>query len=75
MPIVAHVALRPTASIGLSQETLHENGKIEQLQIKGRHDPCIGPRALPVVEAMFSLALIDLILGSQPHLLKIVSEV
>lgn len=75
MPLVAHVALRPTASIGLSQETLHGNGKMEWLQIKGRHDPCIGPRALPVVEAMFSLALIDLILGSQPHLLKIVSEV
>lgn len=60
MPIIVHVAIKPTPSIGIAQETLKANGNIEPLTIKGRHDPCIGPRALPVVEAMFALALLDL---------------
>lgn len=64
MPIVARVAVRPTASIGRSQETLKSSGKMELLQIKGRHDPCIGPRALPVIEAMFAFALADLMIGA-----------
>lgn len=62
MPIVVHVAVKPTASIGLAQETLKGNGQLGLLQIKGRHDPCIGPRALPVIEAMFALALMDLLM-------------
>ncbi len=64
MPIVVRVAVKPTASIGRSQETLKSGGKMELLQIKGRHDPCIGPRALPVIEAMFAFALADLLVGA-----------
>lgn len=67
MPIVVHVAVKPTASIGLPQETLKENGQLGLLQIKGRHDPCIGPRALPVIEAMFALALMDLLMERRAH--------
>lgn len=60
MPIIVHVAIKPTPSIGIAQETLKENGEMEPLIIKGRHDPCIAPRALPVIESMFALALLDL---------------
>lgn len=65
MPIIVHVALRPTPSIGLVQETLKGNGEMGHLVIKGRHDPCIGPRALSVIEAMLAFALLDCILGEQ----------
>ncbi len=63
MPITVHVALRPTPSIGRAQDTLKGNGDMGVLNIKGRHDPCIGPRALPVVEAMLAFALLDMIRG------------
>lgn len=65
MPIVVHVALRPTPSIGLIQETLKGNGEMGHLVIKGRHDPCIGPRALPVIEGMLAFALLDSILSDE----------
>lgn len=58
MPIICHVAMRPTASIAKAQMTW--NGEcIEPLQIKGRHDPCIAIRALPVIEAMAALVIGD----------------
>lgn len=65
MPIIVHVAIKPTPSIGLVQETLKGNGEMGLLKIKGRHDPCIGPRALPVVEAMLAFALLDIMLCQQ----------
>lgn len=63
MPVICHVAVKPTASIGMIQETWDGKEETRPLQIKGRHDPCIGPRALPVAEAMFAFALGDLLLG------------
>ena len=69
MPLIVRAAVKPTASIGLPQETLKADGHMELLQIKGRHDPCIGPRALPVVEGLLAFALADLLIGSgQIHL-------
>lgn len=63
MPIVFRVALKPTASIGKKQRTIdiikHKNTEIE---IVGRHDPCIVIRALPVLEAVTALAILDLLL-------------
>ena len=60
MPIVLRVAFKPTPSIALEQDTIsltrHENAK---LKITGRHDPCIVPRALPVVSAAVALVLLD----------------
>ena len=62
-PIVVSVAIKPTPSIAQKQRSVNlstmENAELE---IKGRHDPCIVPRAVPVVEATVALGLLDLML-------------
>ena len=61
MPIIVKVAVKPTPSIVKEQDTVnmqtHETAK---LSVPGRHDPCIAPRAVPVVEAALAIALLDL---------------
>lgn len=63
MPIIFRVAFKPTPSIGKLQKTIdtvkNENVDVE---VVGRHDPCIVPRAVPVVEAVTAMALLDLLL-------------
>jgi len=61
-PIVARVAVKPTPSIGRPQKTSDVHGEDRDLAIEGRHDPCIVPRAVPVVEAMTALVLLDCVL-------------
>ena len=63
MPLVFRAAIKPTPSIGKAQESVHL-GKLEAapLVVHGRHDPCIVPRAVPVVEAVTAIALYDAIL-------------
>lgn len=63
MPIQFRVAVKPTASIGKVQHTWDGGEGMSDLQIKGRHDPCIGPRALPVVESITAIVVMDLILS------------
>ncbi len=53
------VAFKPVATIGKSQQTLTTRGEATALQAKGRHDPCVVPRAVPIVEAMTALVLAD----------------
>lgn len=67
-PIVFRVAFKPVATIGLSQQTVDFKGKPATLTAKGRHDPCVVPRAVPIVEAMAALVLADLALrqGARP---------
>lgn len=62
MPLLVRVAVKPTASIGQMQQTvdLHTGGAAT-LVVQGRHDPCIVPRALPVVEAAVALGLLDIL--------------
>ncbi len=69
MPVVFTVAFKPTPSISRPQQSVDlRTGKIETLEVKGRHDPCIVPRAVPVVEAAAAIAIYDLILGNtQTH--------
>jgi chorismate synthase len=57
--IYFRVAFKPPATIGLPQETVDFNGKPVVLEAKGRHDPCVVPRAVPIVEAMTALVLAD----------------
>ena len=57
--IKASVAFKPTSSIRISGNTLNTAGEPAQILTKGRHDPCVGIRAVPIVEAMLALVLID----------------
>jgi chorismate synthase len=59
MDIYFNVAFKPVATIMQSQETLNNSGEIVDMQGKGRHDPCVVPRAVPIVEAMTALVLAD----------------
>ncbi len=62
MDIVFRVAFKPTASIGKKEETVNLIKKTsEEINIKGRHDVCIGLRALPVVESLTALCILDLV--------------
>ena len=61
-PILFRVAFKPPATIGLPQQTVDYKGHPVTLEAKGRHDPCVVPRAVPIVEAMASLVLADLAL-------------
>ncbi|MFQ3611566.1 MAG: chorismate synthase [Fimbriimonadales bacterium] len=58
-PLDLRVAFKPTATIFKPQETVDEQGQSATLQAKGRHDPCVLPRAVPMVEAMVALVLVD----------------
>ena len=62
MPIIARIAFKPTATINKEQKTVTDSGKETKLEAKGRHDPCVLPRAVPIVEAMTALVLMDLAL-------------
>ena len=63
MPIVFRVAIKPTPSIAKIQESiLLSEMKAHDLTVKGRHDPCIAPRAVPVIEAAAAIAIFDVIL-------------
>ncbi|AUC60025.1 chorismate synthase AroC [Cyanobacterium sp. HL-69] len=57
--IVIRAAFKPTATIGKEQKTVSKEGEETTLAAKGRHDPCVLPRAVPMVEAMVALVLCD----------------
>lgn len=59
MDIYFRVAFKPVATLMQKQQTIDKQGKTTELEGKGRHDPCVVPRAIPIVEAMASLVLID----------------
>lgn len=66
MPVVFRAALKPTPSIGLPQETVNlEEKKNIEFSIKGRHDPCIVPRAVPVIEAAAAISILDMLLDKE----------
>ncbi len=60
--IVLRAAVRPPASIELRQKTVDTRGVEQSVEIRGRHDPCIVPRIVPVLEAMVSIVLVDCLL-------------
>lgn len=62
MPIVFRAAFKPTSSISLEQDSVNlSTGTNEKLIVQGRHDPCIVPRAVPVVEAAAAIALMNIL--------------
>ena len=62
MPVTFEVTIRPTPSIALPQESVDlRTGEETEIEIKGRHDPCIVPRAVPVIEAAAALAACEVL--------------
>jgi len=59
MPLDVRIVFKPTATILMPQATADDAGNNVELQAKGRHDPCVLPRAIPIVEAMTALVLVD----------------
>jgi len=59
MDIYFNVAFKPVATIMQDQETIDKEGNTVTMQGKGRHDPCVVPRAVPIVEAMAALVIVD----------------
>jgi chorismate synthase len=57
--IVASFSVKPTSSILSSRETINKKGKNSNISVKGRHDPCVGIRAVPIGEAMLACVLLD----------------
>ncbi len=61
-PVYFRVAFKPPATIGQAQKTVDFDGNDVELAAKGRHDPCVVPRAIPIVETMTALVLADLVM-------------
>jgi chorismate synthase len=62
--VVFRAAFKPTPSIAQPQKTVTRQGEETQIEIKGRHDPIVVPRAVVVVEAMAALTTVDLLLAN-----------
>jgi chorismate synthase len=65
--IVVRIAVKPTPSIAKPQQTVDIYGNNAEITVKGRHDPCIVPRIIPVAEAMLALVLIDAVLEQEKY--------
>ena len=65
MDIYFKVAFKPVATIMQKQETINSKGESVEMQGKGRHDPCVVPRAVPIVEAMAALVIADFMLQNK----------
>jgi chorismate synthase len=63
--IIAKIAFKPTATTGKEQMTVNKEGKELTLKVHGRHDPCVVPRAVPIVEACAAVVIADLFLMSK----------
>jgi chorismate synthase len=71
MPIVLSVAFKPVATIFTEQQTVDDNGNATTIKPLGRHDPCVVPRAVPMVEAMMALVLCDHLLRQRGQVGKL----
>lgn len=65
--IYFNVAFKPVASISSEQKTVNKSGKEVSLKIEGRHDPCVVPRAVPIVEAMAAMVILDHLLRQNAY--------
>ena len=67
--IYFRVAFKPVATIMIDQESVDAEGNSVTVSGKGRHDPCVVPRAVPIVEAMAALVLVDFYLRNRAYLI------
>jgi len=63
--IIVRIAVKPTSSIAKPQQTRDIHGNVVEISVRGRHDPCIAPRIVPVAEAMLALVLVDCMLEQE----------
>lgn len=68
MDINFRVAFKPVATIMTNQQTINKDGQIDEIKGKGRHDPCVVPRAVAIVEAMAALVVLDHYLRNKVYL-------
>lgn len=71
--IVAHIALKPTSSLRIPGRSIDINGNAVEVITTGRHDPCVGIRAVPIAEAMLAIVLMDHLLRHRAQNAKVVS--
>ena len=69
------IALKPTSSITKEGQTVNASGESKKIQVKGRHDPCVGVRATPIAEAMTALVIMDHFLRNRAQNADVVSEI
>lgn len=69
--IFFRVAFKPVSTILMEQQTVTKQGEVVKVKVKGRHDPCVVPRAVPIVEAMAAMVILDAILYQQANVHKI----
>ena len=67
-PIIARFVVKPTSSILTEKNSINLNNEAIQIKTKGRHDPCVGIRAVPVAEAMFAITLLDQLLEHESQI-------
>ena len=65
MPIDLRVAFKPVATLIQEQDSINNQGELVKVMGKGRHDPCVVPRAVPIVEAMAAIVVLDMFLRNQ----------
>lgn len=69
------IALKPTSSINKEGQTINSSGESQQIQVKGRHDPCVGVRATPIAEAMTALVIVDHFLRNRAQNADVITEI
>lgn len=69
--IFFRVAFKPVSTILMEQQTVTKQGEVVKVKVNGRHDPCVIPRAVPIVEAMAAMVILDAILYQQANVHKI----
>ncbi|WMY97474.1 MAG: chorismate synthase [Arsenophonus sp.] len=70
-PIIVHTSFKPTSSIKKSINTINTKGEKIKISVTGRHDPCIGIRAIPIVESMIAIIIMDHFLRYRAQCIKI----
>ena len=68
--LILRAAIKPTPSVSATQHTVNQNGEEISINIKGRHDPVIVPRAVVVVEAMTAITIVDLLFTNMSAQMK-----
>lgn len=74
-PVVASLALKPTSSIMVPGRTINRQGEAVEMVTRGRHDPCVGIRAVPIAEAMMAIVLMDHLLRQRAQCGDVMSDV